>query len=123
MSLEVETTAAPTDRLPDPRRWIGLWVVLIAAFMDLLDAGIVFLALPEIGQELHAALQWVAAGYTLAFAVTLITAGRLGDVVGRKRMFLSGVAGFTLASALCATAQTPGRSSARGSCRARWPRR
>jgi MFS family permease len=70
-----------------------LAVILVAAFMDLLDAGIVFLALPHIQQDLHAsytALQWVAAGYTLAFALVLITAGRLGDMLGRKRLFLVG---------------------------------
>jgi MFS family permease len=68
------TTASPSstqeERL-DPRRWLALGVVLVAAVMDLLDAGIVFLALPSIGQDLHAgyaALQWVAAGYPLALA-------------------------------------------------------
>ena len=107
------TTASPSstqeERL-DPRRWLALGVVLVAAFMDLLDAGIVFLALPSIGQDLHAgygALQWVAAGDTLAFALVLITAGRLGDIVGRRRLFLVGVAGFTGASPACAAAQSP----------------
>jgi EmrB/QacA subfamily drug resistance transporter len=94
----------------DPRRWLALGAILVAAFMDLLDAGIVFLALPSIQQDLHAgyaALQWVAAGYTLAFALVLITAGRLGDILGRKRLFLVGVAGFTVASLACAVAQSP----------------
>jgi EmrB/QacA subfamily drug resistance transporter len=68
------------------------------------------MALPSIQQDLHAgyaALQWVAAGYTLAFALVLITAGRLGDILGRKRLFLVGVAGFTAASLACAVAQSP----------------
>ena len=110
MSITRETHPASTLQRADPGRWLALAVVLVAGFMDLLDAGIVFLALPRIQQDLHAgyaALQWVAAGYTLAFALVLITAGRLGDILGRKRLFLVGVAGFTAASALCAAAQSP----------------
>jgi EmrB/QacA subfamily drug resistance transporter len=110
MSITQETHPASTLQRADPGRWLTLAVVLVAGFMDLLDAGIVFLALPRIQQDLHAgyaALQWVAAGYTLAFALALITAGRLGDILGRKRLFLVGVAGFTAASALCAAAQSP----------------
>ena len=95
MSTDMQTGSPPsTDgEALDPRRWLALGVVLVAAFMDLLDAGIVFLALPSIGQDLHAgyaALQWVAAGDTLAFALVLITAGRLGDIVGRRRLSWSG---------------------------------
>ena len=75
--------------------------------MDLLDTTIVHIALPAIQQSLHAStaqLQWVAASYTLSFALTLVTAGRIGDIVGRKRMVLAGIAGFVLASAVCAFA-------------------
>jgi EmrB/QacA subfamily drug resistance transporter len=113
MSTTGTTTVSPSSAREeelDPRRWLALGVILVAAFMDLLDAGIVFLALPNIQQDLHAgyaALQWVAAGYTLAFALVLITAGRLGDILGRKRLFLVGVAGFTAASVACALAQSP----------------
>ena len=111
MSVTVETQrAASAAGKADPRRWLALFAVLIAAFMDLLDTGIVFLALPQIQQDLqasYAALQWTAAGYTLTFALVLITAGRLGDIFGRKRLFLIGVAGFTAASVLCAAAQSP----------------
>jgi EmrB/QacA subfamily drug resistance transporter len=111
MSATVETQPdARAAGKTDPRRWLALSVMLIAAFMDLLDAGIVFLALPKIQQDLeasYAALQWTAAGYTLTFALVLITAGRLGDIFGRKRLFLIGVAGFTAASVLCAAAQSP----------------
>jgi hypothetical protein len=82
MSATVATQpAASAAGKTDPRRWLALSVVLIAAFMDLLDAGIVFLALPQIQQDLQAsysALQWTVAGYTLTFALVLITAGRLG---------------------------------------------
>jgi len=94
------------------RRRLALLVILLALFMDLLDNTIVNVALPAIRRELGAtpsALQWAAAGYALAFALALITGGRLGDIFGRKRVFLIGVGGFTLASALCGAAQSPGQ--------------
>ncbi len=95
----------------DPRRWIALAIVLTAAFMQLVDISIVNVAIPSVQRNLDATysqVQWVLAGYQLAFAVTLITGGRLGDIFGRKRMFILGMAGFTLASALCGLAQSPG---------------
>jgi EmrB/QacA subfamily drug resistance transporter len=85
--------------------------VLIAAFMQLVDISIVNVAIPSIQRDLDATysqIQWVLAGYQLAFAVTLITGGRLGDIFGRKRLFMIGMAGFTIASALCGLAQSPG---------------
>ncbi|MCX5226793.1 MFS transporter [Streptomyces sp. NBC_00233] len=97
------TDAAPTDT-SDKRRWIALAIVMTAAFMDLVDATIVNIAIPSIERDLGAsfgAIQWITAGYALAFAAGLITGGRLGDIYGRKRLFLLGTAGFTLASALC----------------------
>jgi EmrB/QacA subfamily drug resistance transporter len=87
----------------DPRRWMALGIVLLASIMDLMDSSITTLAIPAIKADLganNAAMQWIIAGYTLTFAVLLITGGRLGDIFGRKRMFLAGVAGFTIASAL-----------------------
>ncbi|HEY2075095.1 MAG TPA: MFS transporter [Streptosporangiaceae bacterium] len=105
---------APRDAAgdpPDPRRWLTLAVLLLAAFMNLLDISIVNIAIPSIQRNLHASyadVQWALAGYTLAYALVLITGGRLGDTFGRKRLFLIGVAGFTLMSALCGAAQTPG---------------
>lgn len=92
---------------PDPQRWIALAVVLIAGFIDLLDTTIVNVALPSIQHDLHAQyadLEWVVAGYALAFAAVLITGGRLGDIFGRKRLFLLGVGGFTVASLLAGVA-------------------
>ncbi len=92
------------------RQWAVLAVVLAVEVMDLLDTTIINVAAPTIRAELHAsytAVQWFAAGYTLAFAVMLITAGRLGDLVGRRRMFVLGAAGFTITSVLCAFAQSP----------------
>lgn len=106
---------AATDFTPAAtggRRRLALMVILLALFMDLLDNTIVNVALPPIQRELDAAysaVQWVVAGYALAFALGLITGGRLGDIYGRKRVFLIGVAGFTLTSALCGIAQTPGQ--------------
>src|SRR5579863_4918640 len=96
---------------PDPRRWAALVVMLLAAFMNLLDVSIVNIAIPSIQRGLHASyadVQWTLAGYALAYALVLITGGRLGDTFGRKRLFLIGVAGFTVMSALCGAAQTPG---------------
>lgn len=94
----------------DRRRWIALAVVMTASFMDLVDATIVNVALPSIQRDTGAgfsALQWITAGYALAFAVGLITGGRLGDIYGRKRIFLVGTAGFTVASLLCGLAANP----------------
>jgi EmrB/QacA subfamily drug resistance transporter len=93
------------------KRWLALAVMLTAAYMDLLDTTIVNVALPTIQRDLgadNAALQWIAAGYTLAFGLVLITGGRLGDIHGRKRVFLIGIAGFTVASALSGLAVGPG---------------
>jgi EmrB/QacA subfamily drug resistance transporter len=104
------TAAAGTAAQLDPRRWLALGVVLIAVFMQLMDISIVNVAIPSIQRDLDASysqVQWVLAGYQLAFAVVLITGGRLGDIYGRKRLFLIGVSGFTVASALCGFAQSP----------------
>jgi EmrB/QacA subfamily drug resistance transporter len=88
-------------------RWIAVVVLLFASFMDLLDTTIVNVALPSIEKDLNATaaqLEWIVSGYVLSFAVILITGGRLGDIFGRKRLFLIGVTGFTLASVSCAGA-------------------
>ena len=84
-------------------RTIATLVVLLAFFMDILDSTIVNVAIPSIREGLgasYSAIQWIIAGYSLAFALFLITGGRLGDIVGYKKMFLIGMAGFTVASAL-----------------------
>ncbi|MFE3070925.1 MFS transporter [Streptomyces sp. NPDC059247] len=106
---DTEAVPAHTDQ-GDKRRWIALAIVMTAAFMDLVDATIVNIAIPSIERDLGAdfgAIQWITAGYALAFAAGLITGGRLGDIYGRKRLFLLGTAGFTLASALCGFASNP----------------
>jgi EmrB/QacA subfamily drug resistance transporter len=82
--------------------------VVTAAVMDLLDSTIAQVAAPTIRRELggsYAVIEWVTAAYALAMAVGLLTGGRLGDIFGRRRMLLTGMAGFVLASAACAAAQ------------------
>jgi MFS family permease len=92
------TSPSPIGVLPapvDPRRWRALMVCLVAGFMALLDVTIVNVALPSIQAGLaarEADLQWVVPGYALAFGVILGLAGRFGDVRGRRRVFLVGVA-------------------------------
>ena len=84
-----------------------LVVLLAGQFMALLDVTIVNVAMPTIGRSLHASgaeLQLVVAGYTVAYAMLLITGARLGDMIGRRRMFLTGVAVFTVASLACGLA-------------------
>lgn len=86
---------------PDPRRGLALGILIFAGFMDLLDVTIVQVALPAMRTDLGAdpgQLEWTVSGYMLAFAVVLVTGGRLGDIAGRRTIFLVGVAGFTLAS-------------------------
>ncbi len=95
----------PTAR--NPLRWVVFAVVIAADVMDLTDSTIVNVAGPSIRNALGGSastLQWLSAGYTLAFAVFLITGARLGDMFGRRRLFLIGSAGFTLMSAACAVA-------------------
>jgi EmrB/QacA subfamily drug resistance transporter len=91
-------------------RWAALAVVLTGTFMVVLDFFIVNVAMPAMQSDLHAgtgAIEWVIAGYGLTFATFLITAGRLGDQLGRRRMFSLGLALFTLASAACGLAPSP----------------
>ncbi len=88
---------------PDPRRWKALSVTLVAGFMSLLDVSIVSVALPSIQKGLGtspAGVQWVVSGYALAFGLALVPAGRLGDALGRRRMFLLALTGFVVFSGL-----------------------
>ena len=95
----------------NPVRWFVFAVVIAANIMDLIDATIVNIAGPSIRAALGGSastLQWLPAAYTLAFAVFLISGARLGDMFGRRRLFLIGSAGFTVMSAACAMAPSPG---------------
>jgi EmrB/QacA subfamily drug resistance transporter len=103
--------AGATSTQPYRLRWVVAAVVLAANVMDILDATIVTVAAPSIHRDLGggaSTIQWLSAGYTLAFAVLLIAGARLGDIFGRRRLFLIGSAGFTLFSAACAVAPTIG---------------
>ena len=94
----------------NPLAWAALPVLLAGAFMVVLDFFIVNVALPSIATELGAgdtSLEWVVAGYGLTFAAFLITAGRLGDDLGRRRVYVIGLALFTVASAACGLAPSP----------------
>jgi EmrB/QacA subfamily drug resistance transporter len=105
-------TAPPVTR-PAPaatRSWAALPVVLAGTFMVVLDFFIVNVALPSMQADLHAssgAIEWVVAGYALTSAVFLITGARLGDLLGRRRLFAAGLGLFTLTSAVCGLAGEP----------------
>lgn len=109
-------TSAPTDTAalpdqPDPKRWSALSVTLVAGFMSLLDVSIVAVALPSIQRGLGtspAGVQWIVSGYALAFGLMLVPAGRLGDALGRRRMFLLALGGFVIFSAAAGAAPTMG---------------
>jgi EmrB/QacA subfamily drug resistance transporter len=93
------------------RPWLGFFAVLAAILLNLLDSTIVNVAAPSIRAELggsYSGLQWIAAAYTLALAVGLLTGGRLGDTYGRRRILLVGVIGFVATSVACAAATTIG---------------
>ncbi|MFJ4713620.1 MFS transporter [Streptomyces sp. NPDC088785] len=99
--------SGPDAYVPDPRRWKALWVTLVAGFMSLLDVTIVAVALPTVQRDLHASaaqVQWVVSGYALTFALALVTAGRLGDALDRRRIFLLALGAFVLCSAACGAA-------------------
>ncbi|MFG2295719.1 MFS transporter [Streptomyces sp. NPDC048603] len=101
------SSASGLGRAADKARWVVLAVTLSAVFMQMLDTTITMVALPELQADLGATfaeVQLVVAVYSLAFACTLVTGGRLGDIHGRKKIFLIGMVGFTLASALCGAA-------------------
>jgi EmrB/QacA subfamily drug resistance transporter len=110
--MTAATTSAPAPVWTGhPRRWLILAVVLLVECMDLLDGTIVNVAAPDIGRELTASstsLQWIVGGYALALSVGLVVGGRLGDLYGRKRTFVLGLAGFTLCSLLCGVAPSTG---------------
>ncbi len=96
---------------PDQRRWATLIVVCLAQLMIVLDATIVNVALPSIQHQLHfsqANLTWVVNAFLVTFGSLLLLAGRLGDLLGRKRVFLAGLIVFTVASLLCGIAPTQG---------------
>ena len=101
-----QATLAATE--PDPRRWWSLAVLAMAQLMIVLDASVVIVALPSAQKALHISIadrQWVVSAYTLAFGSLLLLGGRIADYLGRRRMFVIGLIGFGLSSALGGLAQ------------------
>jgi EmrB/QacA subfamily drug resistance transporter len=104
MAIEQQTTGEATDR----RRWVALYVLCVGMLMIVLDATVVNVALPTIQDDLgfsQSGLAWVVNAYLIAFGGLLLLAGRLGDLIGRKSMFLGGLAVFLVASLVCGIAQ------------------
>src|SRR5687768_14012308 len=98
-------TSSPTDR----NRWAALYVLCAGMLMIVLDATIVNVALPSIQDDLgfsSSSLAWVVNAYLIAFGGLLLLSGRLGDLIGRRTVFLAGLTLFTIASLLCGSAQS-----------------
>jgi MFS family permease len=111
MTTTARTSPAVAGAHDTGPRWLMLVVLLAGQFMALIDVTITNVAIPTIGRSLHASgaeLQLVVAGYLVSYAMLLITGARLGDVLGRRRVFLLGVGLFTLASLACGLAPDAG---------------
>src|SRR5437763_1739340 len=109
--MDAESIAAPSAGPGDRRRWIALAVIVAAQFMVVLDVAIVNVALPSIRTDLHfspESLQWVITAYAIFFGGVLLLGGRLGDLLGRRRLFMIGLAVFTVASLLNGLAWSEG---------------
>src|ERR1700722_10572426 len=107
VSIDQHQSQASATTLPLRTAWLVLVVVVLADIMDLIDSSVANLAGPSIRADLgggQVTVQWVLSAYTAAFALGLVTSGRLGDLLGRRRLFLLGLAGFTLASLACGLA-------------------
>ncbi|WP_030021618.1 MFS transporter [Streptomyces monomycini] len=110
-SVTAETGSVTGPPAATKAQRAALWILLLGAFMGFLDIFIVNVANPSIQARMHATfadIQLVPTGYTLAYAAGLVTGGRLGDILGRRRVFLTGVAGFAVTSVACAVAQSQG---------------
>src|SRR5215475_492820 len=124
MAVDTSRSGAPKDKFGGTREagasspggpaahspWLVLAVLCLGFFMILLDTTIVNIAVPSLTTGLHASLDqvlWIVNAYTLVYASLLITGGRVGDLVGAKRLFMIGLTIFTLASAACGFAHDP----------------
>jgi EmrB/QacA subfamily drug resistance transporter len=120
--LEAEAPGAVGTEIPDAaitepqegqvgrRTWLGTAVMLVAVFMELMDVTMANVAVPSIHKDLGASFaqaQWIVAGYSLAFAAALMTGGRIGDIWGRKRVFMAGLVAFIVTSLLSGVAPDP----------------
>lgn len=104
-----DTLSSTSTETTRPPPWLGLSILLLAGFVTIFDLFVVNVAIPSMQSELGASLSqigFIVAGYELAFGVLLVTGGRLGDLYGRRRLFILGMAGFTAASLLCGIAPT-----------------
>src|SRR5437762_8086318 len=104
-----EEATAMAEPMTDRNRWIALYVLCVGMLMIVLDVTVVNVALPSIQDDLgfsQSSLAWVVNAYLIAFGGLLLLAGRFGDILGRKRVFLAGLAVFTLASLACGAAQS-----------------
>src|ERR1700723_701193 len=112
MTIEKRVSPPPAAPRPPPvQAGRPVAVVLVGAFMALLDTTIVTVALPTIRTGLHASpatLEWVVSAYALAYGLTLVPAGRAGDRFGHKPLFLIGLTIFTVASVACGLSQSQG---------------
>jgi EmrB/QacA subfamily drug resistance transporter len=102
---------ADSGAITDRRRWMALYVLCVGMLMIVLDATIVNVALPTMQEDLgfsQSGLAWVVNAYMIAFGGLLLLAGRLGDLIGQRRVFLAGLTVFTAASLFCALAQSQG---------------
>jgi EmrB/QacA subfamily drug resistance transporter len=111
MATAVATTPRTPAQVENRAKWLTLGAMCFALFMMMLDNTVVNIALPTIQQKFNAttsALEWIVNGYTLSLAVLMVTMGKLGDIFGRKRVFLVGLTVFTIASFACGIAPNLG---------------
>src|SRR5213080_3075716 len=105
------TGGSPMTPQTDRSRWIALYVLCVGMLMIVLDGTVVNVALPSIQSDLgfsQAGLAWVVNAYLIAFGGLLLLAGRFGDILGHKRIFMYGLVVFTASSALCGFANSQG---------------
>ncbi|HEY7939979.1 MAG TPA: MFS transporter, partial [Acidimicrobiales bacterium] len=101
--------SVPADPAADPRRWLTLAIVILSAFIVVLDNTVLTVAIPTILRDFHTTLptlEWVITGYALTFATLLIIGGRLGDIYGHRRIFVVGVALFGVGSLLASESRS-----------------
>src|SRR4051812_11945776 len=109
MSEMALPASAQLQGMSERARWVALWVLCVGFLMIILDATVVNVALPSIQSDLgfsQSSLAWVVNAYLIAFGGLLLLAGRLGDLLGRRRIFLIGLTVFTTASLVCGMAQS-----------------
>src|SRR6202012_1771208 len=106
-----DTNTAAVPAQPERQRWLALVVLCTGFLMIILDQTIVNVALPSIKRDLNfstSGLAWVINAYLIAFGGLLLLVGRIGDLLGRRRLFLAGLAVFTVASLVCGISDSQG---------------